>query len=362
MTKEIEDLRNQIDQIDKEIVGLLNKRAQAAKQIGEIKKRNQISVRNLQREKEVISNVLEENEKYGVFPKEALEIIYKEIISAISSLEGAVKIAYFGPKATFTHQAAISHFGLSSDYIACDSISMVFELVESGNAHYGVVPIENTIEGVVNHTIDLLMDAGLLIVGEIIIPINLFLLSTENDIAKINKVYSHKHALAQSRKFLEKHLPFAEILEAKSTANACEIAQKEQGSAAIASEVASYVYGLNILAKSIQDQKNNFTRFLIIGKTPTKLTGNDKTSFIMGVKNQTGALYKALEVFYRNNINLTKIESRPSKKKIWDDIFYVDTEGHIEDNNVKSALEELEKNNQLIKFLGSYPKDESKRV
>lgn len=356
MTKELEDLRSEINKIDAKIVELLNKRADIAKKIGEIKKQQNIQVRNLQREKEVISNVLKENEKYGLFPKEALEIIYKEIISAISSLEGAVKIAYFGPKATFTHQAAISHFGLSSDYIACDSISTVFELVESGNAHYGVVPIENTIEGIVNHTIDLLMDADLFIVGEIIIPINLFLLSLERDIAKISKVYSHKHALAQSRKFLEKHLPFAEILEAKSTANACEIAQKEPGTAAIASEVAAYVYGLNILAKNIQDQKNNFTRFLIIGKTLTKPTGKDKTSIIMGVKNQTGALYKALEIFYRHNINLTKIESRPSKKKAWDDIFYVDMEGHIEDKNVKEALEELDKNSHMIKFLGSYPR------
>ncbi len=356
MTKEIEDLRKEIDLVDQKIVELLNKRASIAKQIGEIKKHNNIQVRNLQREKEVISNVLKENEKYGLFPRDALEIIYKEIISAIASLEGAVKIAYFGPKATFTHQAAISHFGLSADYIACDSISAVFELVESKNAHYGVVPIENTIEGVVNHTIDLLMDADLLISGEIIIPINLFLLSRETDIAKINKVYSHKHALAQSRKYLEKNLPFAEVLEAKSTANACEIAQKEPGSAAIASEVASYVYGLNILARNIQDQKNNFTRFLIIGKTITKPTGKDKTSIIMGVKNQTGALYKALEIFYRHSINLTKIESRPSKKKAWDDIFYVDMEGHIEDKNVKDALEELDKSGHLIKFLGSYPR------
>ncbi len=356
MNKDIEDLRKEIDKIDIEIVRLLNERAKIAKHIGDIKKKNDIQIRNLQREKEVISNVLRENEKYGLFPKEALEIIYKEIISAIASLEGAVKIAYFGPKATFTHQAAISRFGLSADYIPSDSISSVFELVETNNAHYGVVPIENTIEGVVNHTIDLLMERDLLISGEIIIPINLFLLSTETDIAKISRVYSHKHALAQSRKFLEKNLPFAEILEAKSTASACEIAQKEPGSAAIASEVASYVYGLNIIARNIQDQKNNFTRFLIIGKSITKPTGKDKTSIIMGVKNQTGALYKALEVFYKHGINLTKIESRPSKKKAWDDIFYVDMEGHIEDKNVKDALEELDKNNHLIKFLGSYPR------
>ncbi len=355
MIKELEELRRDIDNIDKDIVKLLNKRAKVVKNIGEFKKKNNLQVRNFQREKEVFSNILEENEKYGLFPKEALEIIYKEIISAMSSLEGAVKVAYFGPKATFTHQAAITHFGLSSEYIACDSIPAVFELVESGNAHYGVVPIENTIEGIVNHTIDLLMDTELLIVGEIIIPINLFLLSQENDIAKINKVYSHKHALAQSRKYLEKHLPFAEVLEAKSTAASCEIAQKEPGSAAIASEVASHVYGLNILARNIQDQKNNFTRFLIIGKNPVKKTGKDKTSIIMGVKNQAGALYKALEIFYKHNINLTKIESRPSKKRAWDYIFYVDIEGHIEDEHVKDAIKEIDKNSQMIKFLGSYP-------
>lgn len=357
MTKTLQELRQEIDEIDKNIVELLNKRASLAKEIGDIKKSQNIQVRNLQREKEVISNVLKENQKQGnIFPSQALEFIYKEIISAISSLEGAVKIAYFGPKATFTHQAAISHFGLSSDYIPSDSIGSVFELVETGNAHYGVVPIENTIEGVVNHTIDILINTELFIVGEIIIPINLFLLSLQKDPAKIAKIYSHKHALAQSRKYLEKHFPYAEILEAKSTANACEIAKEDDTAAAIASEVAAYEYGLNILAKNIQDEKNNFTRFLIIGKHIGKPTGLDKTSFIMGVKNQAGALYKALEIFYKNHINLTKIESRPSKKKAWDYIFYVDLEGHIEDEPVKKAIEEFDKTGQMIKFLGSYPK------
>ncbi len=357
MTRTLEELRKEIDDIDVQIVGLLNKRALVAKEIGEVKKSQNIQVRNLQREKEVISNALKENEKQGsVFPSQALELIYKEIISAISSLEGAVRIAYFGPKATFTHQAAISHFGLSSEYIPCDSIGTVFELVENGNAHYGVVPIENTIEGVVNHTVDILINTELFIVGEIIIPINLFLLSLQKDPAKIRKIYSHKHALAQSRKYLEKHFPYAEILEAKSTANACEIAKEDGTVAAIASEVAAYEYGLHILAKNIQDEKNNFTRFLIIGKNIGKPTGSDKTSLIMGVKNQAGALYKALEIFYKNQINLTKIESRPSKKKAWDYIFYIDLEGHVEDESIKKALEELNKSSQMIKFLGSYPK------
>lgn len=359
MTNELEKLREEIDKIDENIVMLLNKRANIAREIGKIKNSLNIQIRNLHREKAVLSHVLKENEKNGaLFPSTALEIIYKEIISAISSLEGSVKIAYFGPKATFTHQAAISHFGFSSDYIPCDSIPAVFELVESENAHYGVVPIENTIEGVVNHTIDLLMGTDLLIVGEIIIPINLFLLSTQTNTYNIRKIYSHKHALAQSRNYLEKHFPNAEILEAKSTANACEMAKEDNTAAAIASEIASYVYGLNILAKNIQDEKNNFTRFLIIGKNSVKATGKDKTSIIIGVKNQAGALYKALEIFYKNNINLTKIESRPSKKKAWDYIFYIDIEGHIENDKIKKALDDLSLNSQMIKFLGSYPKAE----
>ncbi len=358
MKESIDDLRKQIDKIDEEILRLLNERAGLARKIGDIKKREGREIHVPERERKIFERISKLNkEVYGEnFPTEALFHIYREIISACLSLEKPLKVVYLGPKATFTHQAALEYFGISAQYIPSATIRDVFIEVENGRADYGIVPVENTIEGIVNYTLDMFLESDLLICGEIVIPINLHLLSTEESIDKIKKVYSHRHAIGQSRSWLEKNLSNVQIVEVESTAKACEIALEESGVGAIASEVASYTYHLNILAKNIQDSGSNYTRFLIISKRDVGPTGNDKTSLLFAVRDEVGALYKALESFYRYGVNLTKIESRPSGKKVWDYVFFVDLEGHKEEEHVKKALEELKKRTQMIKILGSYPK------
>ena len=352
--EELKPLRERIDEIDETILNLLHERALLAKKIGEIKKSKGLEIHVPEREREIIERLLEKNR--GRFPEQALVRIFREIISACLSLEEPLRVGYLGPKATFTHQAALEHFGISAKYIALPTIKDVFEEVERGNVNYGVVPVENTIEGVVNYTLDMFLTSpNVKIVGEIIIPVSQHLLSLAWDLSEIKKVYSHPHALAQARAWLDKHLPHAQRIEVESTAKAAEMALEDEHSAAIASEAAAKVYNLNILARNIQENLNNYTRFLIIGKRELKRTGKDKTSLLFAVKDEAGALYRALEPFYKYGVNLTKIESRPSKEKSWDYVFFVDMEGHKEEEKVKKALEELQKRAKMVRILGSYP-------
>ncbi len=356
--EDLKELRREIDAIDEEILKLLNQRAKLAKRAGEIKKSMGLEVHVPEREREIINRIIRLNkELYGEeFPTEAVVHIYREIISACLSLEKELKIAYLGPKATFTHQAALEYFGFSAHYVPVSTIGDVFREVETGRVDYGVVPVENTTEGVVNYTLDMFLESDLKIVGEVVIPIKLNLLSTASGLENIKTVYSHRHALAQCKEWLRKNLPQASLIETESTAKACELVMELEDAGAIASEVAAYTYHLNILAENIQDNPNNYTRFLVIGKRWMKPTGKDKTSIIFAVKDEAGALYKALESFYRYGVNLTKIVSRPSKKKVWDYVFFVDLEGHTEEENVKKALELLQERSQMVKVLGSYPK------
>ncbi len=356
--EDLKELRKEIDAIDEEILKLLNQRAKLAKRAGEIKKSMGLEVHVPEREREIINRIIRLNkELYGEeFPTEAVVHIYREIISACLSLEKELKIAYLGPKATFTHQAALEYFGFSAHYVPVSTIGDVFREVETGRVDYGVVPVENTTEGVVNYTLDMFLESDLKIVGEVVIPIKLNLLSTASGLENIKTVYSHRHALAQCKEWLRKNLPQASLIETESTAKACELVMELEDAGAIASEVAAYTYHLNILAENIQDNPNNYTRFLVIGKRWMKPTGKDKTSIIFAVKDEAGALYKALESFYRYGVNLTKIVSRPSKKKVWDYVFFVDLEGHAEEENVKKALELLQERSQMVKVLGSYPK------
>jgi chorismate mutase/prephenate dehydratase len=356
--RDIEKLREEIDRIDEEILRLLSERARIARKIGEIKKRRGLEVHVPERERAIFEKVLRINrEKFGEeFPSEALIHIYREIISACLSLEKPLKIAYLGPKATFTHQAALEFFGFSAQYVPCTTIRDVFVEVESQRCDYGVVPVENTIEGVVNYTLDMFLESDLKISGEVVIPISLHLLSASESLQDVRKVYSHKVAIGQCRLWLEKNLPRAQIIETESTAKACEIALEEEGSGAIASEVASYTYHLNILARNIQESADNYTRFLVISRRDMGPTGKDKTSLIFAVRDEPGALYKALEAFYREGVNLTKIESRPSRRRAWDYVFFIDLEGHKEDPRVKRALRELEGRTLMVKILGSYPR------
>ncbi|SHK52427.1 prephenate dehydratase [Thermocrinis minervae] len=356
----IKDLRAQIDKIDEEILRLLNERARIAKIIGEAKRKEGVHLHSPEREREVLERVIRLNkELYSEqIPSKAVAHIFREIMSMCLSLErnGGIRVAYLGPKATFTHQAALEYFGLSANYVMVNTIRDVFVEVETDRVDYGVVPVENTTEGVVNYTLDMFLEYNTKIVGEVVIPIKLNLLSTRLDLEGIRKVYSHGHALAQCRNWLEKNLPHATLIETESTAKACEIVLEQDDAAAIASEAAAYTYHLNILAQNIQDGSNNYTRFLVIGKREVKRTGKDKTSLLFAVKHQAGALYRALESFYVHGINLTKIESRPSKKKAWDYVFFADIEGHVEDEPVRKALSMLEDRTQMVKVLGSYPR------
>ena len=355
--EKLEKLRKKINNIDDEILKLLNERAKVAKEVGDIKKACNLPIFNPKRENEIFIRLREKNKDFGnEFPAEAIKYVFKEIISACRSLETDIKVAYLGPQATFTHQAAIKYFGQSVKYIPSQTIKDVFDEILKGSAKYGVVPIENTIEGVVNYTLDLLVDYPLLINGEIILEINLHLISKNPDINKIKRIYTHSHALAETRGWLLKNMPNIPIIEVESTAKAAEIAKDDYEAAAIASEAAAEYYGLYILERKIDQHKHNKTRFLIIGKEPAIKGKFNKTTFIFSVKNEVGALYKNLEILYKYNINMTKIESRPSKREAWDYIFFTDIEGHIEDQNVKEALKELEKKSPFFKILGSYPR------
>jgi chorismate mutase/prephenate dehydratase len=352
--EQLKKLRFEIDKIDETILQLINKRALLAKEIGEIKKKNNLPIFVPSREKEILERLEKLNQ--GPLSNEIVKHVFREIISACRSVEENLKVAYLGPKATFTHQASLKYFGSSVDHIPVSTIKDVFEEIAKKKVDFGVVPVENTIEGVVNYTLDMFLDYDLKIIGEVILEISLHLLSINPNINEIQRIYSHKFAIAECRDWLMKNMPHAQIIEVESTAKAAEIAKDDYESAAIASESAAVVYGLHILERKIDKHLHNYTRFLIIGRDIPPPTGNDKTTFIFSVKNEVGALYKALEPFYKNQINMTKIESRPSKKEAWDYIFFTDIEGHIQEEKVAKTLQYLKENVPFFKILGSYPK------
>ncbi|MCQ9207754.1 MAG: prephenate dehydratase [Omnitrophica bacterium] len=276
-------------------------------------------------------------------------------MSGSLALSRQLGIAYLGPETTFTHIAALCRFGASPDYLKCESITDVFTEVERGRADYGVVPIENSTEGAVNHTLDMFIDSGLKIYSEIYLPIEHNLLSKLDKLSSIKKVYSHEQVFAQCRIWLEKKLPNAKLVSCSSTAQAAYYCNRGKGVAAIASKLAAKKYGLKILARSIQDSAHNVTRFLFIANEEAEPSKNDKTSIVYSLKDKVGVLHDALVPLKKNKINLTKIESRPSQLKAWEYYFFVDLEGHYKNARVKKALSELEKSCTYMKVLGSYP-------
>ena len=347
-------LREKISDIDIKIIELLEERADLVKEVGDLKRMHRLPFYSPDREKNIY-RMIEEHAR-GNFPVKSLKNIFREIMSASIKLEEPLTISYLGPEATFTHQAAIERFGLSLHYVPEESIEDVFMDVEQDRADFGVVPIENSIEGVVHYTLDMFVNSSVKIVSEIYIDIKHNLLSKAQSLEEIKAIYSHPNALGQCKGWLKKHLPNVPLFETVSTAKAAKIAERDRSAAAIASLAASEIYGLNVLASGIEDKTNNTTRFLVIGKHIPKPTGDDKTSFMFSIKDRVGALYEILAPFYKNRINLTRIESRPSKQKSWSYIFYVDVEGHIEDEKLKNALKEVEKLTIFLKILGSYPK------
>jgi len=353
--KEIQQYRQSIDRIDDEILKLLNERSKNVVEIGKLKKQSdtEANLHTPGREAEIVDRLMRQNQ--GPFPNDAIRTVYREIMSASLSLEGPQTVAYLGPRATFTHLACIQKFGESAQYVPVNSIKDVFNEVERGRANFGVVPIENSTEGVVNHTLDMFVDSSLLIYGEVLQEVSHHLLSKADRSEDIKKIYSHPHAIAQCRNWLETNLPHVPLSEVPSTARAAELCVDDLSGAAIASELAGQLYGLKVLKARIEDNINNFTRFLVLSQKPSERTGKDKTSVMLSVKDKVGALYELLRPFASHGINMTKIESRPSRRKAWEYIFFVDIEGHLEEDRVKKALEEIKGRCLFLKILGSYP-------
>ncbi|HPF99958.1 MAG TPA: prephenate dehydratase [Kiritimatiellia bacterium] len=349
----LDDLRKRIDALDGDLVRLLNERTQVVLEIGKLKESSGEEVYAPAREKVVMDRVGSLNK--GPLPKESLQAIYREVMSASLALERGVVIAYLGPKATFTHQAARSKFGGSVKYADSETISDVFAAVEKRAADYGVVPIENSTDGAVTHTLDQFIETPLKICAEIYLPISHSLLSTSPR-DQIRKLYSKLEVFGQCRRWLHENMPGVELISASSTARAAEMAAKEPNAGALASGLAGELYGLTMLDHDVQDLGGNTTRFLVIGKAYGKPTGSDRTSVLFAVKHKVGALHDALSAFKRNSINMTKIESRPSKTKAWEYYFFVDVEGHAGDPPVQKALDELSEHCTLMTVLGSYPK------
>src|SRR5579884_209683 len=351
----IPEHRKAIDKLDAQIVQLLNQRTRHVLEIGDIKLKAGEEIYAPHRERAVLHRIAKLN--HGPITNESLQAIYREIMSSALSLEKSMTIAYLGPEATFTHQAAIRRFGSSLRYVSQKTIADVFLEVTKRRADYGVVPVENSTEGVVTHTLDMFVDSDLKIVAQIILPIQHCLVSNcKRD--DLKRLYAHPQSYAQCRIWVQNHLPHIEIIETSSNARSAELAAREPHSAAIAGVLAAERYGLRILESDIQDNSANATRFLVLGRQCSPPTGKDRTSVMLSITDEVGALYHSLSAFRRFKVNLTKIESRPSKRKAWEYYFFVDCEGHKDDRKVAKAITELQRQCNFVKVLGSYPNGE----
>jgi len=348
-------LRQKIDRIDEQILHLLNQRGKVVRAIGKIKSRLNESFYASYREKSILQRMNKLNS--GPLSTESIENIFREIFHACRALEQILKVAYLGPEATFTHLAARKVFGSPANYLPLKDIRDVFMAVEKNHADFGVVPVENTTEGVVTHTLDMFIDSPLTISAEINLTIEQCLLSKSSDLKQITTVYSHPQAIAQCSHWLRENLPNARLIECSSTSAAALTAAKDRHAAAIASRLAASLYNLEIVRQGIEDNPENRTRFLVIGKNVnTRPSGYDKTSVMFSIKDRVGALHDMLVPFKKYNINLTKIESRPTKKRAWEYIFFLDFLGHMNNARIKKALSELSRNCVFLKILGSYPR------
>jgi len=351
---ELEILRQEINDIDKEMIDLISQRAELVQKIGSLKEQNKTEAYAANREKIILERL--ETLNRGPLTNDNLKAIFREIISACLSLEKPLRVAYLGPEATFTHQAALSQFGQAPQYIQIPTIDGIFGEVEQRRCDYGVVPIENSTEGSIFKTLDMFIETPLQICAEIALGVSLYLLSSTNKIEEIRQIYSHPQALAQCSRWLSNNLPDVPVHAVSSTALAAKKAASEPLTGAIASKVSASLYNLEILKERIEDYPENYTRFWVIGhKSPAK-SGSDKTSIMFSTKDEVGALYKVLCPFSEHGINMTRIESRPFKKRPWEYFFFVDVEGHMSDRNLKSAFRKVEELVSFVKILGSYPR------
>ena len=350
MSDDLQKRRTEIDQIDDELLKLISRRAQIAQSIGRLKQGN---IYRPEREAQVLRRIKEANP--GPLSGETAARLFREIMSACLALEQPLTVAYLGPQGTFTQAAAIKQFGHAAETTDCASIDEVFRRVEAGMASYAVVPVENSTEGAIGRTLDLLLNTPLMICGEVVVRVHHYLLRKGYGMDCITKLYSHAQSYAQCHEWLNKNLPNVARISVASNAEAARLAAAEPNSAAIAGETAAEIYGLTPLARNIEDEPNNTTRFLVLGAHDAGRSGRDKTSLVMAAPNQPGAMHDLRGPFARNGVSMTKLESRPSGAGKWEYVFYVDVEGHQEDAPVAKALSELKNLAPFLKVLGSYP-------
>jgi chorismate mutase/prephenate dehydratase len=355
----IDAIRRTIDELDTELIELISRRARLAQDIATAKKSQgggDGSLYRPEREAQILRRVVARNR--GPLADEEMRRLYREIMSACLALEEALNVAYLGPAGTFTQSAVHKHFGHSVRTTAFGAIDQIFREVESGACHYGVVPVENSIEGVVNHTLDMLINSKLRICGEVELRIHQHLLTRARKKEAILRVFSHQQSLAQCRRWLDKNLPNAERIAVSSNAEGARRAAKMKATAAIAGEAAADLYKLPILVRNVEDEPDNTTRFLVLGRHATRASGFDKTSILFSTANRPGALHATLKCFSDNGVNMVRIESRPSRRGMWDYVFFVDVDGHADDAPVAAAIKQLEGSTSMVKLLGSYPRSQ----
>ncbi len=353
--KQLASIRKRIDQLDEQLQQLINERAALAQEVAQVKLAagEEAIFYRPEREAQVLRQVRERNQ--GPLSAEEMARLFREVMSACLALERPTTVAFLGPEGTFTHEAALKHFGHSMVGSPLSAIDEVFREVEAGSADYAVVPVENSTEGAVNYTLDLLLKTPLLIAGEVELRIHDHLLSRETDLASVKTVYSHAQSLAQCREWLDANLPMVERIAVSSNAEAARLATQEKGVAAIAGRAAAERFELPMLAENIEDEPNNTTRFLILGREGVPPSGDDKTALLFSTRNKPGALFQLLEPLARNGISMTRIESRPSRQGTWDYVFFVEIFGHSAEPRVAAALADLASEAALFKVLGSFP-------
>jgi chorismate mutase/prephenate dehydratase len=352
----LQDLRRQIDAIDSELLELLSARARLVQEVGESKARTATHFFTPERERQIFERLVAQNP--GPLPATAIRAVFREIISGTRALEAPITVAYLGPAGTFSHRAARDKFGTSSTHLNRDTIPDVFAAVERGDAQYGVVPVENSTEGVVPYTLDLFSQTRLKVCAEVFVPVVHHLATRAESLGEVKRLYAHPQSLAQSRQWLREHLPRVEVIEVTSNSRSAQMAAVDSESAAICTDIASEIYGVPLAASHIEDSPHNRTRFLVIGENEPQPSGKDKTSIFFSVQHRAGALMRAMAAFDAHDINLTMIESRPTKQMPWEYVFFIDFQGHVKEDRIARALKHLNEQSMFVTVLGSYPEAE----
>ncbi|MDH5393188.1 MAG: prephenate dehydratase [Gammaproteobacteria bacterium] len=353
---DLNTIRIKIDELDQQIQALISERAKCAQQVAEVKMRagDEALFYRPEREAQVLRAVKERNS--GPLDANEMARLFREIMAACLALEQPLKIAYLGPDGSYTHMGALKHFGGSINGLASAQIDDVFREVEAGNADFGIVPIENSTEGVISYTLDMLLQSRLVICGEVDLPIHHNLITHCKVLTAVTRVYSHQQSLAQCRNWLNKNLPAVETIAVSSNSHAVTLLKDEPGAAAIAGQVAADLYSVPVLNQNIEDQVDNTTRFIVLGKHSVPASGDDKTSLLVMLHNKAGALHDLLSAFADRGISMSKIESRPAQSSgVWEYVFFIDIQGHRDEPNVAEAITDLEHKSAMLKVLGSYP-------